>query len=102
MIYKKVEIGPDGRVLACLGCGSEQHFNQGNYCTICGKPIINFCACLKRSNFDSRFEPCSEAAGIPLPGNARFCPFCGSQTVFNLEGLLKPWQEEAEETKGPR
>lgn len=33
----------------------------------------------------------------PLPGNARYCPFCGAESTFFQKGILPHWNENSEE-----
>lgn len=48
---------------------------------ICGSNIINQC-----NNVTCEFE------GL-LPGNARYCPYCGSTTSFYTSGYLNDWDD---------
>ena len=85
MIYPAIQLREDGRVVECLHCKNEE-IETGDFCKICGKVIINRCA-------QSFQGPCEESGGKPLPGNARFCPYCGSNTTFFNDKLLVPWNK---------
>lgn len=78
MIYPKLETYEDGKLKDCPICENEETHIEGEYCIICGNPLVNTC-----SN-----EECSHQI---LPSNARYCPVCGSETTFYRRGILKAW-----------
>lgn len=78
MIYPKLETYEDGKLKECPVCQNEETDMDGEYCIICGIPLVNLC-----SN-----EDCSHQ---PLPSNARYCPICGDKTTFYRRGILKAW-----------
>lgn len=77
MVYQGVELDYDGKVLKCPTCGNERHLKNGDYCIICGAVLVNRCT---YCNHDET-----------LPGNARFCPYCGRETTFLQKNILLPW-----------
>lgn len=83
MIYDGFELNDYGRACTCPICGNEE-IEDGNYCKICGVYIINKC-----TNEDGGYDSCGHIAD----GNARFCIYCGCDTTFFKNGLLKPWDE---------
>lgn len=91
MKYKDYDISKNKQVLRCLTCDNEDiDFNNDKYafCHICGSPVIN--KCLNKNE--------KTQCGKSLPANARFCPYCGSETLFYEKGLLKAWNKKQEET----
>ena len=75
------------RVIFCPVCGNEDFADGAKYCKICGTPAYNFCG------NNNTFWPCDH---IKSP-NARFCEMCGSETVYQLRGLLQDWRKEKED-----
>ena len=75
------------RVIFCPVCGNEDFADGAKYCKICGTPAYNFCG------NNNTFWPCNH---INSP-NARFCEMCGSETVYQLRGLLQDWRKEKED-----
>ena len=96
MKYKKNNTDKNGRVEQCLECENDEMVENADYCHICGKPIINYCT-VATSGYDD--PPCTHVE--PLPANARYCPFCGSETTFLREELLDPWKKEFDENSMP-
>ena len=85
--YSGVKIGEGGRTAPCPICGNEEHVEGATFCMICGKPAVNQCT-VAISQYGNN-DQCDHTE--PLPGNARYCPYCGSETTFLKEGLLKVW-----------
>lgn len=91
MKYQDYNISKNYQLLECLQCENEDidiNNEKYAYCHICGAPVINRCL----NNND-----CGEI----VPANARFCPYCGTKTLFYEKGILKPWKEEHEEISNP-
>lgn len=83
MQYPGLELDVYGRAKTCPVCGCDEPL-AGPYCHICGALIVNRCT-----------GGCERAKKTPLPGNARYCPYCGSPTTFLRDGLLEQWRDEA-------
>lgn len=91
MRYTDYDTNENNQVSRCLTCDNEDiDFNNDKYafCHICGSPVIN--KCLNKNE--------KTQCGKSLPANARFCPYCGSETLFYEKGLLKAWNKKQEET----
>ena len=56
---------------------------------ICGKPIVNRCTYALSEEVSNGYEPCQHTE--PLPGNARYCPYCGNRTTFFADKVLSEW-----------
>ncbi len=98
VIYQGVQQDQTGRAVICPRCGNEAQFPQGEYCMICGAPLYNRCARTEGqtdTGYQYISEPCEQ--GKVLPGNARYCPFCGNVTTYFQFGILKPWEQEYQE-----
>ena len=80
MKYPLLETYENGKLRECPNCHNEETNIEGSYCQICGKILINRCSEFSCSNNDSI-----------LPSNARYCPACGSNSIFFNAGILKPW-----------
>lgn len=101
MKYSKIEMDENGRAIVCPRCGNKEPFPAGGHCVICNAPTENTClGHIPDSPYldiEERSGPCSESKKVHLPGNARYCPFCGAPTSFQEAQLLRPWQEELQE-----
>ncbi len=92
MKYTGIKTDEDGYAKECPRCENEEHFPGGDYCIICGTEIINRCSLAKDDGTYDRFAPtCNYEAS--LPGNARYCPYCGSETTYFRSGHLKAWDQ---------
>ena len=79
MKYPLLETHENGKLKECPNCHNEETDIDGDFCQICGRNLINRCS-----------EPaCDYYAG--LPSNARYCPLCGSNSIFFNSGILKEW-----------
>lgn len=91
MKYKEYETDSEsGRLKSCMSCDNEDVL--GDYCHICGKPVVNYCANATYECPEDFYAQCQERN--PLPGNARFCHHCGSQSTFLNAGLLEDYKTE--------
>lgn len=93
MKYKQLETNSDGQLRECLKCGNEDLVEGATHCHICGQIVINHClAATNESN-----KTCTHSD--PLPGNARFCPYCGASTTFTDTSLLQDYTSEKNESE---
>lgn len=88
MIYPGAKLNELGQAKECLTCKNEEHLADAKFCIICGKPVINQCTYAIAENVPYEYTQCSHTE--PLPGNARFCPYCGNKTTFFESKLLPP------------
>lgn len=66
--------------MKCPSCGFENHLEEAIYCQECGIFLKNLCSNDRCDlNIDER---------IPLPQDAKFCPYCGSESSFNEAGYF--------------
>lgn len=93
MKYTRIEMDQQGKAVKCPICCNEEILEEGDYCQICGSPLIN--RCVYETSFQGIPISCRPEAEH-LPGNARFCPYCGCGTTFGVKGILKPWEKEIE------
>ncbi len=70
-----------GRVTRCPLCRNTEFSESARFCRVCGTPLFNTCA-----------EGCGRACH---PG-ARFCAYCGNETVYARRGLLPGWKDVRE------
>lgn len=85
MKYSGIVLDESGRASECPVCHNTEIPEHGTYCVICGNSLINLCESAKEDPFGS----CTNTE--PLPGYARYCPFCGGQSTFLSRGILLPW-----------
>ena len=87
MSYSKIILDDQDRALECPVCHNTDLAPHGNFCVICGSSLVNLCSVgIDPPPYDSachNFEP--------LPGNARYCPYCGAKSTFLERGILFPW-----------
>ncbi|WP_242824885.1 MAG: ImmA/IrrE family metallo-endopeptidase [Candidatus Dehalobacter alkaniphilus] len=88
MIYSGYELDDKSKAKVCPRCENEETSLDGEHCIICGSHLVNRCTNDDNENNHS-YEPC----GILLPGNARYCYKCGSQSTFLSNKILRRWSE---------
>ena len=88
MDYKEYKTTADGFVETCIRCGNKKII--GNFCQICGVPTRNYCTDYFFGDGD--YQTCTHSE--PLPGNARYCPDCGSESTFFRRKILSAWNIE--------
>lgn len=89
MIYSKILLDNQGRALECPVCRNTELTPQGNFCIICGQLLINVCSV--GINLPPYDNACHYSG--PLPGNARYCPYCGAESTFMTRKVLFPWDD---------
>lgn len=90
MKYVGPETNENDKLLICPKCGNEEIEEAGDYCKICGFPLVNFCAStiVEGSEGEQSIRmPCEK--GRKLPSNARYCPYCGNETSFLQNKILE-------------
>lgn len=84
MKYDGIDVNKDGRAIECPNCKNEEHFDNAEHCIICGQYLVNYCTESINCSHEKK----------PLPGNARYCPYCGAKTTFFQNGYLESWDEK--------
>lgn len=87
--YPHIELNENGRVKECPLCKNEEHLKGALFCMICSKPAVNQCTFAIEKDYEGYRPQCEHTE--PLPGNARYCPYCGNETTFLQSGLLQKW-----------
>lgn len=80
--YAQIELDVNSKAKVCPICENDDVMG-GDYCQICGKHIRNYCT----------DDQCQGSIG--LRGNARFCPYCGAETTFFKNGILRAWDDNS-------
>lgn len=83
MEYQGIITHENLHAIECPICHNTELTENGKYCMICGESLINICA--------SEVFLQTSTCGDPLPGNARYCPYCGGETTFFKRGILESW-----------
>lgn len=90
MQYSGIKVDDLGRAEECPNCHNTEVYESGHFCVICGCRIINVCS---QSTPETQFRPtCTH--NDPLPGNARYCPYCGAKTTFFESKFIDSWNGE--------
>lgn len=87
MSHLYVTTDENGRFKKCPQCGNFDISQHAKYCKMCGLYLFNNCGAM-RENRDY-----DDYCGQINPGDARYCEYCGEETVLLRLGLLKTWQE---------
>lgn len=96
MIYNDgIKLSNNNRASVCPVCGNEHILGDSNFCHICGAYIVQKCIGINSDDicFNGYIDLVS-SNGCDLkevPGNARFCPKCGSITSYYFLDFLKTW-----------
>ncbi len=104
VIYPGVKVNEFNKPYVCPICQNEETFVKGSYCQVCGERLTNHCVVPTEDDNIDEFDEfaatvscCEESKD--LPANARFCPYCGRETFFNLYDLLPKWTDVIEEER---
>lgn len=87
VVYSKIILDENNKPFKCPNCDNENLPLNGEFCQICGTPIYNNC-----TNMGGMNSTCNN--GEHLDGDARFCPYCGCETTYLTNGILKKYVEE--------
>lgn len=93
--YSSVKTDKTGHVLECPNCRNEEFPENSEYCMICGKVTVNRCTFAIQDDVPYEMGQCQHTE--PLPGNARYCPYCGSEATFLRYEILKPWGQSQDD-----
>ena len=93
MKYSGIPLRANGKVIECPVCHNEE-IDDGEYCKICGTVIVNKCnRSIEDFEHGEIISPCFESQSRIIPGNARYCPYCGGHTTFFDNKLLPPIED---------
>ena len=81
-----VSVDQYGFLVSCPKCGNTEHARKAQKCSTCGTSRRNYCI-----PADKNQMPHVNAA------NARYCEFCGAETLLFHYGALKKWKDAADE-----
>ncbi len=103
MNHSSIPIDKSGRVIKCPICGEDNVLADSKLCHVCNSPSANYCYGHEEEIAFNEWEyipsPCPEGTARPLPGNARYCPYCGNITTFYHAGYLKAWNYEEQDAE---
>lgn len=80
--YSSISTDKESKVIFCPRCKNHSFSKDAEYCSICGTPLYNRCL-----NEDKILE-----------GDKRYCPDCGSNTLFNELNLFDIKRIEPKDT----
>lgn len=83
MKYEGIELNEHGLPIECPNCKNEDIVPDSEHCIICGDYILNQCI-----NRDCDYNE------QLLPGNARYCPYCGSETTYLRHKFLEKCKQD--------
>lgn len=94
MKYSGILVDENSKAYTCPQCENEEIFTNGDHCMICGFNLIN--KCIGDAQYDDfgSLNGFVGGCGELLPGNARYCPYCGGHSSFFANGVLTRWEYE--------
>jgi len=95
MLYSKIDLNNKHKAATCPVCGNKYTDIRGDYCQICGTMIKNRCSAEPDDFHAFRIYDCPGGEG--LPGDARYCTYCGAPSTFLLHKILPPWNEHSDQ-----
>lgn len=90
MKYEGVNVNELSKAIVCPICQNEEILENGDYCAICGTYLVNHCSDITDEYDNIEKQGC----GTLLPGNARYCPYCGNPSHFKQINALCSWEQE--------
>lgn len=90
MKYPGIEVDENSKALSCPKCSNEE-LSYGDHCIICGIKLVN--KCIRKAEIENGYKEYYDGCSKLLPGNARYCPYCGGESSFYFDGLLPSWEK---------
>lgn len=90
-----VTVNKEGRFNQCPRCGNTVFSSAANFCKMCGLYLYNTCPDTPNFNhleYDNRGNVI-DSLSMNNPGDARYCEYCGEETMLSRLGLLMSWEE---------
>lgn len=94
MKYSGILVDENSKACTCPQCENEEIMPDGDHCMICGFQLINKCVGKRQYDEYGDLIGFKDACNKLLPGNARYCPYCGGESSFYANGILTDWQIE--------
>lgn len=94
MKYSGILVDENSKAYTCPQCENEEIMPDGDHCMICGFYLINKCVGKRQYDEYGDLVGFKDACNKPLPGNARYCPYCGGESSFYADGILNDWKIE--------
>lgn len=94
MKYSGILVDENSKAYTCPQCENEEIMPDGDHCMICGFYLINKCVGKRQYDEYGDLVGFKYACNKPLPGNARYCPYCGGESSFYADGILNDWKIE--------
>lgn len=91
-----VPVDENNRFLFCPKCGNKEFSSHANFCKMCGFYLYNTCQDEMIDYTDHEdYDESGNKIYIPRtnPGDARYCEWCGKETLLSRLGLLLSWEE---------
>ena len=87
--YLGIKVDMHAKVEKCPYCGQSMIGVNRNVCPSCNHVIRNTCM----GDALNQNGPCQMSQEHPLTGDARYCPYCGSNSTFGKCGVLPHWDK---------
>lgn len=94
-----VELDEQGRFTRCPRCGNMVFSEEANFCKMCALYLYNRCGeapSFVHENFDD-YGNYVDSIPYRNPGDARYCEYCGEETMLTRLGVLMSWEEVVQE-----
>ena len=91
------EMDENMRIIRCPRCGNEIFDDDAEYCQICGLALYNYC--VGQLIYDDFGNVEGRDKQHKNKGNARYCKYCGAETTYVQEGILRDFHVVIEEAQ---
>ncbi len=91
------EMDENLRITKCPRCANEIFDDDAEFCQVCGLSLFNYC--IGQPIYDDYGNLEGHGEVHKNKGNARFCKYCGTETVYTQEGILREFHVVLEEAR---